>query len=67
MEAKVLLEGCFPPIPTPFDAKGRVDHDNLALNLEKWQKTPLRGFLVLGSFEQAAVMFVNIMPLLAVK
>ena len=56
MVAKVLLEGCFPPIPTPFDADGRVDHDNLALNLEKWQKTPLNGFLVLGSNGEAVLL-----------
>ena len=49
MANRVLLEGCFPPIPTPFDTDGRVDHDNLTLNLEKWQKTSLNGFLVLGS------------------
>ena len=56
MVEKVLLEGCFPPIPTPFDADGRVDHDNLALNLEKWQKTPLNGFLVLGSNGEAVLL-----------
>ena len=49
MTEMISLEGCFPPIPTPFDGKGRVDHDHLAANLEKWQKTPLRGFAVLGS------------------
>lgn len=46
---KISLEGCFPPIPTPFDINGRVDHDHLAANLEQWQKTPLKGFAVLGS------------------
>ena len=56
MVDKVSLEGCFPPIPTPFDADGRVDHDNLALNLEKWQKTPLNGFVVLGSNGEAALL-----------
>ena len=56
MTNKVLLEGCFPPIPTPFDTDGRVDHDNLALNLEKWQKTPLNGFLVLGSNGEAVLL-----------
>ena len=56
MVAKIILEGCFPPIPTPFDADGRVDHDNLALNLEKWQKTPLNGFLVLGSNGEAVLL-----------
>jgi len=56
MVDRVSLEGCFPPIPTPFDADGRVDHDNLALNLEKWQKTPLNGFVVLGSNGEAALL-----------
>jgi len=56
MVDRVLLEGCFPPIPTPFDANDRVDHDNLALNLEKWQKTPLNGFLVLGSNGEAVLL-----------
>ena len=56
MAEKVLLEGCFPPIPTPFDTDGRVDHDNLALNLEKWQKTSLNGFLVLGSNGEAVLL-----------
>ena len=56
MVDRILLEGCFPPIPTPFDADGRVDHDNLALNLEKWQKTPLNGFLVLGSNGEAVLL-----------
>lgn len=49
MKPEISLEGCFPPIPTPFDRNGRVDHDHLAANLEKWQKTPLKGFAVLGS------------------
>ena len=49
MNKQISLEGCFPPIPTPFDRHGRVDHDHLASNLARWQKTPLRGFAVLGS------------------
>ena len=53
MMKKISLKGCFPPIPTPFDDQGRVDHDRLALNLEKWQETPLAGFAVLGSNGEA--------------
>lgn len=53
MKREISLEGCFPPIPTPFDNQGRVDHDQLALNLEKWQRTPLAGFVVLGSNGEA--------------
>ena len=49
MMKEISLKGCFPPIPTPFDDRGKVDHDRLALNLEKWQETPLSGFVVLGS------------------
>jgi len=56
MKNEISLKGCFPPIPTPFDARGRVDHDHLALNLEKWQKTPLAGFAVLGSNGEAVLL-----------
>jgi 4-hydroxy-2-oxoglutarate aldolase len=42
------LHGIFPPITTPF-IDGRVAHDKLASNIEKWGKTGLKGLLVLGS------------------
>lgn len=53
MRMEISLKGCSPPIPTPFDRQGRVDHDQLALNLEKWQSKPLAGFVVLGSNGEA--------------
>jgi len=56
MTKSISLSGCFPPIPTPFDARGRVDHDELAFNLKKWQKTPLRGSVVLGSNGEAVLL-----------
>ncbi len=56
MSKNISLAGCFPPIPTPFDDKGRVDHEQLALNLEKWQKTSLTGFAVLGSNGEAVML-----------
>jgi 4-hydroxy-2-oxoglutarate aldolase len=56
MAKSISLKGCFPPIPTPFDGKGRVDNDHLAINLEKWQKTPLRGSVVLGSNGEAVLL-----------
>ena len=46
---KRLLSGVFPPIPTPFDADGEVAHDKLTENIAKWAKTPLAGFVVLGT------------------
>jgi 4-hydroxy-2-oxoglutarate aldolase len=42
------LHGIFPPITTPF-VDGKVAYDKLALNIEKWSKTGLKGFVVLGS------------------
>ena len=56
MKTNVSLRGCFPPIPTPFDEHGRVDHEHLASNLKRWQETPLRGFAVLGSNGEAALL-----------
>lgn len=53
MTQKLSLHGCFPPIPTPFDAQGKLALDRLAENLETWKKTPLRGFVVLGSNGEA--------------
>jgi 4-hydroxy-2-oxoglutarate aldolase len=48
MEKKVDLSGIFPPIPTPF-YKEEVDYDKLSLNVEKWSKTGLAGFVIFGS------------------
>jgi 4-hydroxy-2-oxoglutarate aldolase len=45
---KVSIEGIFPPIATPF-ADGRVAHDRLRENLDRWNKTHLAGYAVFGS------------------
>jgi 4-hydroxy-2-oxoglutarate aldolase len=45
---KVKIEGIFPPIATPF-TNGRVAHDRLRGNLERWNKTQLAGYAVFGS------------------
>jgi 4-hydroxy-2-oxoglutarate aldolase len=45
---KINLHGIFPPITTPFSA-GKVAHDTLASNVEKWNRTGLKGYVVLGS------------------
>jgi 4-hydroxy-2-oxoglutarate aldolase len=42
------LHGIFPPITTPF-VDGKVAHDKLASNIERWSQTGLKGFVVLGS------------------
>ena len=42
------LHGIFPPIATPF-FNGKVAYDKLASNVTKWNRTGLKGFVVLGS------------------
>ncbi|MDH7499394.1 MAG: dihydrodipicolinate synthase family protein [candidate division NC10 bacterium] len=43
-----MPKGIYPPIPTPFQ-NGEVAYDKLASNLQKWNRTGLSGYLVLGS------------------
>lgn len=45
---EIDLNGIFPPIPTLF-IDGKVSYEKLALNIEKWGKTGIKGFVVLGS------------------
>jgi 4-hydroxy-2-oxoglutarate aldolase len=49
VKADVSLRGVFTPISTPFDEDGQVAHDKLEFNLDKWNKTGLSGYIVLGS------------------
>lgn len=48
----MMLEGIFPPIPTPFRG-GDVDLAALASNVDRWMATPLAGLVVLGSNGEA--------------
>ncbi len=45
----IKLEGIFPPVPTPFDSEGRILHDKLKANLQRWNTTGLHGYAVLGT------------------
>lgn len=49
IRANLSLRGVFTPIVTSFDDAGNVAHDKMELNLEKWNQTGLRGYVVLGS------------------
>lgn len=50
MSKEVLrLEGIYPPVPTPFDAGGRVATNALIENLRVLNRYKLRGYIVLGS------------------
>ncbi len=48
-ERSISLHGVFTPIVTSFDDSGRVAHDKIAANLDRWNRTDLRGYIVLGS------------------
>jgi 4-hydroxy-2-oxoglutarate aldolase len=43
------LRGVIPPVITPFTEAGEVDHAALVSNLERWNRTALAGYLILGS------------------
>lgn len=43
------LDGVYPPIPTPFTAEGDVALDKLRQNMERWNRTGIAGYVVLGS------------------
>jgi len=47
------LKGILPPITTPFE-NGDVALGRLRENLEKWNRTDLSGYLVLGSNGESA-------------
>lgn len=53
--AKMDLHGIFPPISTPF-VKGRLSLEHLEKNIAKMSRTGIRGFVVLGSNGEAALL-----------
>jgi 4-hydroxy-2-oxoglutarate aldolase len=54
-QSPISLAGVFPPIPTPFDGKGNIDHEALAENLERWNEYDLAGYVVMGSNGEAVL------------
>jgi 4-hydroxy-2-oxoglutarate aldolase len=43
------LQGIFPPITTPFDHAGNIYVTKIRHNVEKWNRTTLSGYVVMGS------------------
>jgi len=43
------LQGIFPPITTPFDHTGNIYPAKVQHNVEKWNRTSLAGYVVMGS------------------
>ena len=53
MATSVMLNGIFPPLPTPFTVRADVDFDGLREDLEKYNETGLAGYVALGSNGEA--------------
>jgi 4-hydroxy-2-oxoglutarate aldolase len=53
---KISLQGAFPPLPTPFDAKGDVAIEALVENITRLNEYDLSGYVVLGSNGEAVYM-----------
>ena len=50
------LAGVLPPIPTTFDATGKIDRRALTDNVRRWMRSDLAGVLALGSNGEAALL-----------
>ena len=50
------LPGIFPPIATPFDHNGDIYPSKLRHNVEKWNKTALSGYVVMGSTGESVML-----------
>lgn len=43
-----MFDGIYPPLPTPF-ANEEIDYAKVSFNIDRFNKTKLRGYVVLGS------------------
>jgi len=50
------LQGIFPPIATPFDANGDIYPAKVRHNVEKWNRTALAGYVVMGSTGESVML-----------
>jgi 4-hydroxy-2-oxoglutarate aldolase len=50
------LQGIFPPIATPFDHNGDIYPAKVRHNVEKWNKTALSGYVVMGSTGESVML-----------
>ncbi|HUR35980.1 MAG TPA: dihydrodipicolinate synthase family protein [Vicinamibacterales bacterium] len=50
------LTGVFAPLPTPFDESGALDRARFAAALPRWMRSPLTGFVVLGTNGEAGLL-----------
>ena len=50
------LKGIFPPITTPFDHAGNIYASKVEHNIEKWNRTKLAGYVVMGSTGESVML-----------
>src|SRR5271157_3411684 len=50
------LQGIFPPIATPFDYAGNIYAAKVRHNVEKWNRTTLSGYVVMGSTGESVML-----------
>jgi 4-hydroxy-2-oxoglutarate aldolase len=50
------LQGIFPPITTPFDYEGNLYTAKIQHNVEKWNRTTLSGYVVMGSTGESVML-----------
>jgi len=50
------LQGIFPPITTPFDYDGDIYTAKIQHNVEKWNRTALSGYVVMGSTGESVML-----------
>ena len=50
------IRGVLPPIATPWDSRGQLDRGKLVENIERWNSTGLRGYVVAGSNGESALL-----------
>ncbi|MDR3699450.1 MAG: dihydrodipicolinate synthase family protein [Candidatus Sulfopaludibacter sp.] len=50
------LQGIFPPIATPFDYNGEIYVTKVQHNVEKWNRTSLSGYVVMGSTGESVML-----------
>src|SRR5579863_4822242 len=50
------LQGIYPPITTPFDHSGNIYVSKVQHNVEKWNRTTLSGYVVMGSTGESVML-----------
>jgi 4-hydroxy-2-oxoglutarate aldolase len=50
------LQGIYPPITTPFDHNGNIYDTKVQHNVEKWNRTSLSGYVVMGSTGESVML-----------